>query len=96
VTHRETSFRSFEVEIELGLHPTAGWPIKGSDQSSSPTETGLSMLRTHASSTNAALARGQFIQVAKACGHTTHVGTCAACQRAQLAKWREQLAQVAH
>jgi hypothetical protein len=25
------------------------------------------------------------------CGHTRHVGTCAACQRAQLARWRAQL-----
>lgn len=54
------------------------------------------MLRTNASSTTSAPARGQIIQVSKACGHTTHVGTCAACQRAQLAKWRAQLAAVAH
>jgi hypothetical protein len=25
------------------------------------------------------------------CGHTHHVGTCPACQRAQLARWRRQL-----
>jgi hypothetical protein len=25
------------------------------------------------------------------CGHTHHVGTCAGCQRAQLARWRAQL-----
>jgi hypothetical protein len=27
------------------------------------------------------------------CGHTRHVGTCAACQRLQLARWRAQLAE---
>jgi Zn ribbon nucleic-acid-binding protein len=26
-----------------------------------------------------------------ACRHTRHVGTCPACQRAQLARWRGQL-----
>jgi len=30
----------------------------------------------------------------KPCGHPRHVGTCAVCQRVQLARWREQLAQV--
>jgi len=25
------------------------------------------------------------------CGHTRHVGTCPACQRAQLTRWRTQL-----
>ena len=29
----------------------------------------------------------------KSCGHLVHVGTCAACQRVQLTRWREQLAQ---
>lgn len=38
--------------------------------------------------------RVELDESAKACGHTAHVGTCPACQRAQLAKWREQLAQV--
>ena len=38
--------------------------------------------------------RVEIDQSAKACGHTAHVGTCPACQRAQLAKWRAQLAQV--
>jgi hypothetical protein len=28
-----------------------------------------------------------------ACGHTRHVGTCPDCQRAQLARWRGQLAE---
>jgi hypothetical protein len=28
------------------------------------------------------------------CGHARHVGTCAGCQRAQLARWRGQLMQV--
>jgi hypothetical protein len=28
----------------------------------------------------------------KICGHHVHVGTCVHCQRAQLARWREQLA----
>lgn len=27
------------------------------------------------------------------CGHTRHVGTCPNCQRAQLARWRGQLAE---
>jgi hypothetical protein len=27
----------------------------------------------------------------KPCGHRAHVGTCAACQRVQLARWRAQL-----
>jgi hypothetical protein len=27
----------------------------------------------------------------ESCGHTRHVGTCPSCQRAQLARWREQL-----
>jgi hypothetical protein len=30
----------------------------------------------------------------KPCGHVRHVGTCALCQRAQLARWRAQLAAV--
>jgi hypothetical protein len=29
----------------------------------------------------------------KPCGHTRHVGTCGCCQRAQLARWHEQLLQ---
>ena len=29
----------------------------------------------------------------KSCGHARHVGTCAECQRAQLARWSVQLAQ---
>lgn len=29
---------------------------------------------------------------AKPCGHDRHVGTCPACQRAQLARWSFQLA----
>jgi len=32
--------------------------------------------------------------IMKPCGHGAHVGTCAACQRAQLARWGTQLAQV--
>ena len=31
---------------------------------------------------------------ARSCGHVRHVGTCAACQRAQLARWRAQLSEV--
>lgn len=31
----------------------------------------------------------------KTCGHHRHVGTCPCCQRAQLARWNAQLAQVA-
>lgn len=54
------------------------------------------MLRTQNSPTAATPVRVQLGQAAKPCGHTAHVGTCAACQRAQLAKWRDQLAQVAH
>ena len=30
---------------------------------------------------------------ARACGHDRHVGTCGACQRAQLARWQAQLSQ---
>jgi hypothetical protein len=71
-------------------------PIKGSDLVLEPHRDREIMLRTKAISTTATPARGQIMQVSKACGHTTHVGTCSACQRAQLAKWREQLAQVAH
>ena len=51
------------------------------------------MLRTSASAP-AAPVRVPLEHSAKACGHTAHVGTCPACQRAQLAKWRAQLAQV--
>jgi hypothetical protein len=32
--------------------------------------------------------------IGKLCGHAAHVGTCPACQRSQLARWRTQLAQV--
>jgi len=31
--------------------------------------------------------------IGKACGHVAHVGTCASCQRRQLARWRTQLAE---
>ena len=31
--------------------------------------------------------------IGKPCGHAQHVGTCPACQRTQLARWRTQLAQ---
>jgi hypothetical protein len=54
------------------------------------------MLRTQASPASAASARVQLGQSKKACGHVAHVGTCSACQRAQLAKWQAQLAAVAH
>jgi hypothetical protein len=54
------------------------------------------MLRTPAPPAGAASARVQLGQVNKACGHIVHVGTCSACQRAQLAKWQAQLAAVAH
>ncbi len=53
------------------------------------------MLRTPVSSASATSARIQLGQSAKACGHVAHVGTCSACQRAQLAKWQSQLAAVA-
>jgi hypothetical protein len=33
------------------------------------------------------------VRVTKQCGHEGHVGTCAVCQRMQLAKWQAQLAQ---
>jgi hypothetical protein len=52
------------------------------------------MLRTPTSPASAGPARITG-QVAKACGHVAHVGTCSACQRAQLAKWQAQLAAVA-
>jgi hypothetical protein len=29
----------------------------------------------------------------RSCGHTRHVGTCGACQRAQLLRWQVQLIQ---
>ena len=51
------------------------------------------MLRTP-DPASAAAVRVQVDEPAKDCGHTAHVGTCPACQRAQLAKWRAQLAQV--
>jgi hypothetical protein len=35
----------------------------------------------------------QTVRVTKQCGHEGHVGTCAVCQRMQLAKWQAQLAQ---
>ena len=31
----------------------------------------------------------------RSCQHSTHVGTCAACQRAQLARWEAQLSHAA-
>ncbi len=52
------------------------------------------MLRTATPPASAASARVQ-LQVAKVCGHVAHVGTCSACQRAQLAKWQAQLQAVA-
>ena len=51
------------------------------------------MLRTP-DPADAAPVRVQLDKPTKDCGHTAHVGTCPACQRAQLAKWRAQLAQV--
>lgn len=30
-------------------------------------------------------------RAARSCGHFRHVGTCPPCQRAQLARWTEQL-----
>jgi hypothetical protein len=54
------------------------------------------MLRTPFSTASATSARVQLGQSAKACGHAAHVGTCSACQRAQLDKWKSQLAAVAH
>jgi hypothetical protein len=53
------------------------------------------MLRTPAPPANAASVRITLGQAGKACGHAAHVGTCSACQRAQLAKWQAQLAAVA-
>jgi hypothetical protein len=53
------------------------------------------MLRRTASPANSASVRIKLGQTAKACGHAAHVGTCSACQRAQLAKWQAQLAAVA-
>jgi hypothetical protein len=31
----------------------------------------------------------------KTCGHEVHTGSCPQCQRAQLARWAQQLAEVA-
>ena len=53
------------------------------------------MLRSPLRAAGASTVRAQLGQSVKACGHATHVGTCPACQRAQLAKWQAQLAQVA-
>jgi hypothetical protein len=53
------------------------------------------MLRTPTRSASTASVRIQLGQAGKACGHVAHVGTCSACQRAQLAKWQAQLAAVA-
>ena len=40
------------------------------------------------------MTRGDTPESGKPCGHVHHVGTCAACQRAQLSRWRTQLVQV--
>jgi hypothetical protein len=37
-------------------------------------------------------ASNSAVRPSKPCGHDRHVGTCPACQRAQLARWRSQLA----
>ena len=55
-------------------------------------QTGIpSMLRKSIRFATRASARAQVVQAVKACGHKTHVGSCASCQRAQLAKWQAQL-----
>lgn len=48
----------------------------------------ISLDRVRASRTVA----GTGARPSKTCGHDRHVGTCPACQRAQLARWRSQLA----
>lgn len=40
-------------------------------------------------------AAGASVRPSTPCGHDRHVGSCPACQRAQLARWRAQLAAVA-
>jgi hypothetical protein len=52
------------------------------------------MLRIRTTPANDDSDTDQLVQVVRACGHTAHVGTCAQCQRAQLAKWEAQLADV--
>jgi hypothetical protein len=39
-------------------------------------------------------AQAHSARAPKPCGHVRHVGTCAPCQRAQLARWNAQLAAV--
>jgi hypothetical protein len=49
--------------------------------------------KTHQLS-NLPTAHGPWLTGAS-CGHRTHVGTCAECQRRQIAKWGAQLQQAA-
>ncbi|MDQ6822684.1 MAG: hypothetical protein M3076_20505 [Actinomycetota bacterium] len=39
------------------------------------------------------MTRSDTPESGRTCGHAHHVGTCASCQRAQLARWRTQLIQ---
>jgi hypothetical protein len=55
---------------------------------------GLKLLRINTRGDSGVIVRESLDQLAKACGHIDHVGTCPSCQRAQLAKWQAQLAQV--
>jgi hypothetical protein len=48
---------------------------------------------THGLTTARSEPRSYELRPDRAFGHARHVGTCAACQRAQLARWRAQLLQ---
>lgn len=37
------------------------------------------------------IASGSSVKMQRPCGHSVHVGSCAACQRLQLERWRSQL-----
>ena len=94
----EARLAGFRVGDHRRTTPEADAADKGLRRSFEPNpDTGTtSMLRTQASPASAASARVQLGKAKKACGHVAHVGTCSACQRAQLAKWQAQLAAVAH
>jgi len=56
----------------------------------------MRILRTHAQAPPSHASRSSAPRAPspaeKPCGHRGHVGSCAACQRVQLDRWRAQLA----
>lgn len=86
----------------LPVHPRKGvylhlWSRRILDVSSTDrleSETQMSIAQT----VDARFARTELHEqasgIGKPCGHLAHGGTCASCQRSQLARWRSQLAQV--